>query len=152
MKNDLRERFAPRASRHSRSCPATSNALDVCILRHGDLDRTRLTASQCEDRATTVRWIESRGRFRANHRDAVGAIVYAKGYAKVGVREHCVTHRGTRPLRAENKVHAKGAATGGNVAKERMQVGVLVDDCRKLVNHDDESRQARHLTDITSPG
>ena len=70
---------------------------------------------------------------------AVGAVVDPQRQAQTAVGQESVPHDPGRSLRAQNKVHAEGAPSRGNVHKEAVQLGKNPEHRRELINDDDEA-------------
>ena len=82
------------------------------------------------------------GVFGADDGPAVTPIGDTQAHAQRTVRQQGVSHHPGDALRAEDEVHAERTTARCDVGEHRVQLGMLAQQRRELVDHDDQARQA----------
>ena len=96
---------------------------------------------------------ERRGLVGADDRAAVGGIRHAQADPQRAVGEQAVADHAGRALRAEDEMHAEGAAARRDVREDGVQLGMIAEQRRELVDDDHEPRQVDpRIEDVARAG
>ena len=129
---------------------STSSGLDRAIAHA--MRRRVARASEEREAPALGAAREQRRLIGPDHRAAVDGVRHAQADPQRAVREQAVADHTGRALRAEDEVHAEGAAAGRDIREDGMQLGMVAQQRRELVDDDHESRQVDpRIEDVAGP-
>ena len=102
----------------------------------------------CMHAHPNLRRCETGCRIGAKHCDTLNCTVHSQTKLEPTVRSQCVTYRTGGTLRGNDEVHAEGSTSGRNINESGVEFRMLIDQCRELIHHDDESREPNSSVEL----